>query len=426
MSDTEIGDLLQSINQQQQGQNQNQQNALWSFVLSDQWVLTIQSLAIVSLLASLAVLAFMGHVFLRHRKYLQRLSLRISGYIAIADILNSITQILMLHNDLMMKQTGSGLRFILWLSMFSTLWFVFLTLCISLQLHLSTLTTVRVGTYMKLEKFYVPISMVLAALLPGIGVSVMKGIFWIPYMHSFNWPTPDNWRRKLTLWLCNYVWVVITIAYCSAVALLLSLRIWKMWRNSIEIIEAPRMPEKWDWSRLTESARSSAENTVVGTTASPSAVESSANLLDQHSVAGDTSSTLIGGRRVSFDPSQAHNSSSNGNSWRSGGTRGSAGRGYLLTVMRADKETGQPMAVRSYVDKKRFLRSIQRLVCYPLVPVITQLGVVAMNMADSPTRGLYIYGTAMATVSGLLNLGVFLLNPALPDIWKDAALGQTL
>ncbi|KAJ2843186.1 hypothetical protein GGI22_007300 [Coemansia erecta] len=233
----------------------------------------------------------------------------------------------------------------------------------------------------------------------------MDGMYWNPYMHSFNWPTQD-WKRKLTLWMCNYVWIILTILYCSAVALLLSLRIWVMWRNSIEVIEAPRMPEKWDWSSLTASSRSSAE-TVVPSTA-----------LLKHSsaasVASVASSTLTDSRRVSFGSMHGQQAAAGG------------GRGYLLTVMRADKETGQAMAVRSYVDKKRFLRSIQRLACYPLVPIVTQLGIVAMNMASTPTKGLYIYGMALASTSGLLNLGVFLLNPALPDIWKDAALGRTL
>ena len=105
MSSTGIGSLLQSLDQQQ---------SEWSFVVSDQWVITMQSLSVVSLLASLGVLAFMAHIFIGHRKYLERLSLRISGYVALADILNSITQILALHNDLMIKQTSSSLRFILW------------------------------------------------------------------------------------------------------------------------------------------------------------------------------------------------------------------------------------------------------------------------------------------------------------------------
>ncbi|KAJ1988784.1 hypothetical protein GGI25_005144 [Coemansia spiralis] len=381
-----INDLLASLGIQDE----------WSFVVSDQWVVTIQSLAVVSLISSLGVLAFMSYILLRHRKYLERLSLRISAYVAIADILNSVAQVLMLQNDYMVRQSPSTLRFILWLAMFSTLAFVFFTLSISIQLHLSTLTRVRIGTYMWMEKFYVPGSIVLAAVLPGIAVSMMEGMFWIPYMHSFNWPT-EGWKRKLVLWMCNYMWIILTIVYCTVVAALLSVRIWVMWRNS-EVIEAPRMPEKWDWSRLTDSARPSAD------TVSPGSL-----------MASESDGCTVVSQRVSFERQQSS-------------TQGSmaGGRGYLMTVMRADKQTGQAMAVRSYVDKKRFLRSIQRLACYPLVPVITQLGTVAMNMVDTPTKSLYIYGTTMATTSGLLNLVVFLLNPALPDIWKDAALGQTL
>ncbi|KAJ2493550.1 hypothetical protein IWW37_000416 [Coemansia sp. RSA 2050] len=371
----------------------------WAFVVSDKWVMTIQSLAIVSLISSVFVLAAIVHIALRHGKYLQRLSLRVSGYVAIADLLSSVAQIVMLQNNLMMEQTPSGLRFILWLSMFSTLLFVFLTLAISIQLHLSTLTKIRVAVYMRLERWYVPVSVVLAALLPAIAVAQMRGIYWVPYMHAFNWPA-ESWVRRLVLWMCSYVWVVLTIAYCSGVSLLLSLRIWAMWRSSVEVIAAPRMPEKWDWNRLT-SASSVRESHDTDTLKGSGCSQFSAG----DGGAGLFSPTV--GRRQSLEPMAI------------GGSR----RGYLVTVVSGfEGPGGAAMAVRSYVDKRRFLRSVQRLACYPLVPIITQLGVVAMNMTEEPSRGLYVYGTAMACLSGLLNLLVFLLNPALPDIWRDAAL----
>ncbi|KAJ2439904.1 hypothetical protein GGF42_007802, partial [Coemansia sp. RSA 2424] len=338
----------------------------WAFVVSDRWVLTIQSLAIVSLISSVAVLVVIAHIAHRHRKYLQRLSLRVSGYVAFADLLSSISQIVMLQNDLMMGQSRSGLRFILWLSMFSTLMFVFLTLAISIQLHLSTLTKMRVAAYMRLERWYVPVSVVLAALLPAIAVAQMRGIYWVPYMHAFNWPA-ESWARRLVLWMCNYVWVVLTIAYCSGVSLLLSLRIWAMWRSSVEVIAAPRMPEKWDWNRLT-SASSVRESNDVETLKDSAASE--------YSVVGDGgggggggggaglfSPTYAAGRRQSLEPI------------RDTGSR----RGYLVTVIgnggSSGSSGGAAVAVRSYVDKRRFLRSVQRLACYPLVPIITQLGV---------------------------------------------------
>ncbi|KAJ2743784.1 hypothetical protein GGI20_003480 [Coemansia sp. BCRC 34301] len=352
----------------------------WAFVVSDRWVMAIQSIAIVSLISSAAVLIVIAHIAYRHGKYLQRLSLRVSGYVAVADALSSVAQIVMLQNDLMMGQTADGLRFILWLSMFSTLLFVFLTLAISVQLHLSTLTSVRVAAYMRLERWYVPTSFLMAALLPAIAVGMMRGVYWVPYMHAFNWPS-ESWVRRLVLWLCNYVWVVITIAYCAGVSLCLSLRIWAMWRSSVEVIAAPRMPEKWDWNRLTSASSLRESN-------------------DMETLKGSGS----GFSAEPFEPTAV----------RDNGSR----RGYLVTV------SSGAMAVRSYVDKQRFLRSVQRLACYPLVPIITQLGVVAMNMTETPSKGLYVYGTAMACLGGLLNMLVFLLNPALPDIWRDAALAS--
>ncbi|KAJ2828591.1 hypothetical protein GGI24_002355, partial [Coemansia furcata] len=82
----------------------------WAFVVSDKWVMTIQSLAIVSLISSVFVLAAIAHIAHRHGKYLKRLSLRVSGYVAIADLLSSVAQIVMLQNNVMMDQTESGLR----------------------------------------------------------------------------------------------------------------------------------------------------------------------------------------------------------------------------------------------------------------------------------------------------------------------------
>ncbi|KAJ2749451.1 hypothetical protein GGI19_005653 [Coemansia pectinata] len=289
----------------------------------------------------------------------------------------------MLQNDLMMRQTKSRQRFILWLPVFSTLLFVFLTLAISIQLHLNTLTKVRVVVYMRLERWYVPVSVILAALLPAIAVAQMRGIYWVLYMHAFNWPAES--------WMCNYVSVVLTIAYCSGVALLLSLRIWAMWRSSVEVIAAPRIPEKWDWNRLTSasSVRESHDAETLKDSGS-----------SQFSV-GDGGAGLFSptvGQRQSLEP--VVNSGSR--------------RGYLVTVVgRNEGAGGAAMAVRSYVDKRWFLRSVQRLACYPLVPTITQLGVVYMNMTAEPLRRLYVYGTAMACLSAIqvgINRGTFDLS----------------
>ncbi|KAI8324393.1 hypothetical protein GQ54DRAFT_68805 [Martensiomyces pterosporus] len=407
----------------------------WSFIVSEQWEVTLQSLAIVSLASSLIVLVFLGHIIKSHRKYLSRFSLRISGYVALADMANSITQILMLQNTLMIRQSADSLRFLLWLSMGSTLFFIFLTLSISLQLHLSTLTSVRIGAYMRLERYYVPGSLVLATVLPAIAVSQMKGVFWVPQMHAFNWPG-ESWRRRLVLWMCNYVWIIIVIIYCAGVATFLSLRIWTMWRDSVEVIAVPRMPEKWDWAAKNSdtdgSGRLSRESRI--TTASANTLSfghhhhhnsnsnsSRGNSNAEFGSPPDSASTVVGDRMTYMPLANTHDAP---RSYAGGGGRGSstASTGYLMTVISTTKEGGRPVAVRSFVDKKRFLRSIQRLVCYPLVPIITQLGVVIMNMVSVPTKGMYIYGTAMAATSGILNLVVFLLNPSLPEMWKEAAL----
>ncbi|KAJ2453001.1 hypothetical protein EV183_000013 [Coemansia sp. RSA 2336] len=351
--------------------NISEAQSRWAFVVSSEYQLAIQTIAILSMISSILVILACSWIRLRHKKYFKRLSLRVSGFIAIGDLLSATAELLMMNTDLMLKQSASGLRFILWLSMFSSLLFVFLTLSISLQLHLSTLTRrVRVGVYMKMERWYVPVSFVLAAGLPAIAVSLMQDIFWVPWMHSFGWPASTS-KRRVVLWSCHFAWLALAVLYTATVSLLLAIVLRRMWRDSVQVIAEPRAPENWDWSRLTMSVRPSEES---------------------------SSSTL-------HSPPDRPSLKS--------------GRGFMMTLMSNDALTGRAVAVRSYVDRRRFLRSVQRLVLYPLIPVITQLGIVACNMTDEPSKSLYIYGTAMSATCGMFNLVVFALNPALPDIISD-------
>ncbi|KAJ2705977.1 hypothetical protein FB645_001954 [Coemansia sp. IMI 203386] len=177
-----------------------------------------------------------------------------------------------------------------------------------------------------------------------------------------------------------------------------------MWKDSVEVFIKPRMPEKWDWSKLTDSSSRQSNETIS------TFHNDSIHVVPQ---TPPSDGTLVG-QRISFEPVKVQGHGDN--------MTGVAGRGYLVTVMSSDRQSGRPVAVRSYVDKKRFLRSIQRLAIYPVIPVLSLLGLVAMNMTEEPSKGLYIYGTVMSTTGGLLNLFVFMLNPALPDIWKEAAL----
>ncbi|KAJ1953155.1 hypothetical protein EC988_003153 [Linderina pennispora] len=355
----------------------------------------------------------MGYFIVSYRKYLKRFSLQVSGYVALADMINSILQIVMLQNSVMTKLSAHGLRFILWLTMFSTLLFVFLTFAISLQLHLSTLTQVRVRVYMRLEKFYVPICVALATVLPAIVVGQTEGMYWESNMHSFAWPAP-TWKRRLLLWACNYAWLVVTIVYCTGITLCLGLRVLSMWRNSVEVTLAPRPPEKWDWSTITQAGRDDMETIAETSTLRTTRSMGTLNI-------GESTSDLAS---LNLPAEPPHSAASNMTFIETKGRRvqRSENVGYLLPV-RSSPQAGKQrvQAVRSFVDKKRFLKSIQRLACYPLVPIITQLGVVAMNIAPEPSKGLYIYGTLMATTSGFLNFLVFTLNPALSDIWKESA-----
>ncbi|KAJ2305099.1 hypothetical protein H4R23_006378 [Coemansia sp. Cherry 401B] len=356
--------------------NMSEAQSRWAFVVSAEYRIAIQTVASLSLISSLVVVLSVGWIRWRHRKYLERLSLRVSGYVAIADALGAVCELLMMNTELMLRQSSDGLRFVLWLSIFSSLVFVILTVGVAVQLHLSALTRVRVGVYMRLERWYAGLALGLAAGLAAVCVAPMRGLYWVPWMHAFSWPT-DAWKRRLVLWSCHYVWVAVAIVYAGGVAGVLALVIRRMYRDSAEVISEPRAPEKWDWARLTGSQRASEE--TLGSVGS----------------GGSTAKPWAGGR------------------------------GYVMTLVGSDAATGRAVAVRSYVDRQRFCRSVQRLALYPLVPLVTQLGVVACNMTETPSKALYIYGTAMSAATGLFNLIVFLCNPALPDIVAERVARRT-
>ncbi|KAJ1963299.1 hypothetical protein GGI12_002133 [Dipsacomyces acuminosporus] len=64
-------------------------------------------------------------------------------------------------------------------------------------------------------------------------------------------------------------------------------------------------------------------------------------------------------------------------------------------------------------QRKREIRSVTlRIVCYPLVPIFTQSWVFAANMITNLPMWLYVVGSLLPALQGVLNFLIFLMNPA--------------
>ncbi|KAJ1936516.1 hypothetical protein FBU59_005026 [Linderina macrospora] len=71
-------------------------------------------------------------------------------------------------------------------------------------------------------------------------------------------------------------------------------------------------------------------------------------------------------------------------------------------------------------ERKRYIRSVTlRVTFYPLIPVITQIWLVANSMMLLPPYWLFVMCYLMPSAQGILNFLVYTMNPAL-DIYRKA------
>ncbi|KAJ1667478.1 hypothetical protein EV178_001472 [Coemansia sp. RSA 1646] len=69
----------------------------------------------------------------------------------------------------------------------------------------------------------------------------------------------------------------------------------------------------------------------------------------------------------------------------------------------------QPMSK----ERQRYIRSVCiRILAYPLIPIITQIWVVAANMAPKAPMWLYVMANIVPATQGILNFLAFTANPA--------------
>ncbi|PWA02847.1 hypothetical protein BB558_000994 [Smittium angustum] len=68
--------------------------------------------------------------------------------------------------------------------------------------------------------------------------------------------------------------------------------------------------------------------------------------------------------------------------------------------------------------KRKTLNAIKWLLCYPLVPILTQTFVIVFGLFD-PNLGTFCIGAFMPATQGTLNLFVFLLSPKFRELYSN-------
>ncbi|KAJ2537790.1 hypothetical protein EV175_006617 [Coemansia sp. RSA 1933] len=64
-------------------------------------------------------------------------------------------------------------------------------------------------------------------------------------------------------------------------------------------------------------------------------------------------------------------------------------------------------------ERQRYIRSVCiRILAYPLIPILTQIWVLAANMASEAPMWLYVMANIVPATQGILNFLAFTANPA--------------
>ncbi|KAJ1938475.1 hypothetical protein FBU59_004424 [Linderina macrospora] len=282
------------------------------------WAVVGHGFNIASIVSSVFVIAATIILSIRNRELFSRPSFRLSGWIAAADLIYSVTQLFVFNNEYMSALSERSLRAIIWMLSGSVVTFVFLTVCIGIHLVMTVFLR-KTHIANRIQRYYEYVSFFLGFLVTHSYMYMYEKVGWMPSMQVFRiaMSGPSEYYRNI--WLAQYVWTASGILFLFIVSILIYLQMMQV----ISRVEETQGPEKLD-------------------------------MLD--------GSTL-----------------------------------NMMTDLR-----------------RKYIRSATlRIACYPLVPIITQTWVIVTNMIlDSQPFWLYIMANLMPATQGMINMLIFLMNPA--------------
>ncbi|KAJ1958751.1 hypothetical protein EC988_000118 [Linderina pennispora] len=281
------------------------------------WAVVGHGFNIASIVSSIFVIGATIVLSIRNRELFSRPSFRLSGWIAAADLIYSVTQLFVFDNDYMSTLSEANLRAIVWMLAGSVVSFVFLTVCIGIHLVLTVLMR-KTHIANRIQGYYEYVSFVLGFLVTHSYMYMYEKIGWMPSMQVFRIATSESEYNR-NIWVAHYMWTAAGILFLFIISILIYLQMMSV----INRVEETQGPEKLD-------------------------------MLD--------GSTL-----------------------------------NMMTDMR-----------------RKYIRSATlRIACYPLVPIVTQTWNIVTNMiTDSQPFWLYIMANLMPATQGMINMLIFLMNPA--------------
>ncbi|KAJ1916651.1 hypothetical protein H4219_003666 [Mycoemilia scoparia] len=385
-------DIIELLN------NSQRNGSIYNPVLGN-WSYVSFILNILSIFLSLVVITVVVWTAFRHRSMLYKTSFRISAWIAVFDILISMTFIIRLFNNFMKTRSQMGLRVLLWMNYLSALTFMFLTVCIVIQLQLTVLLNCK-RLARKLDKFYEVTSILLAVVLTH------------PFLYYFNvkWDQQyqsifsiNTWKTP-AIWGFFHTWMLLGWFYCVLICLWIVLRLMPVWRRmqnvSMFSFLSMEVNEYYDGNREDSSINSGSSNSN-----------------NDRSTEAGKSTSVIHNYEHALKPHQAQASPAISSAINLKGFPLSPGKHQKSTIQ-GYKMNRKFSSVAGPERRRHARNAILRIMLYPLIPIITR-SIYIVTQIFPVKKSPFIPITILISSQGLLNFIVFCLNPALDSFWAQ-------
>ncbi|CAO3673724.1 unnamed protein product [Umbelopsis vinacea] len=154
------------------------------------------------------------------------ITVRLSGWIAFADILVCSIQIIYIHgNQLFNNVSPLALGFVLTSLQTSSLFFVYLTVCVAINLHLTILTSKFRNVAEAIDPWMVPVSFIWAN-VTTIPFHICFQAHWNPQIGGFI--KEPAWAAPYYMWGSQYIWQLLGELYCAVVIVLVLVKLLKL------------------------------------------------------------------------------------------------------------------------------------------------------------------------------------------------------
>ncbi|KAJ1845138.1 hypothetical protein LPJ70_002638, partial [Coemansia sp. RSA 2708] len=166
----------------------------------------------------------------------------ISTAIAVCDIIYSVCQMFIFNNTYMSNLTEIHLRAFLWLMAGSTVTFIFLSVCMGIQLVLMVLANQRLMAE-RVQPWYEVVSFLTGFLITHPYMYLFKSVRWVPTAQMF-YLEDDISVSKRNVWLIHWTWVFVGIVFLFCVAIAVYLQMARVWRAKAEFQRPPEHLDK--------------------------------------------------------------------------------------------------------------------------------------------------------------------------------------